>query len=135
MKLRVPGINVQWPWSELLVSKKKRIETRRYPLPDRLKGQWIAIIETPGRTGKKAGIDRARVIGLIKFNRCKQYLSLTEWLKDQQLHLVSEDDPLFAFKEDEPKYGWIVSDVRRIPAQPAPSPRGIVYSKPFDVIV
>lgn len=132
--MEVPGINIQWPWSRLLLDGKKTIETRAYPLPVRLRGKWIAIIETPGPNGKKmAAIDRAEVIGLIKFSGSKLYSSAVVWRSDFDRHLVNEDDPLYAFDSARPKYGWIVEDVLTVARQSPPKSRGIVYSRPFRV--
>lgn len=132
--IEVAGINIQWPWSRLLLEGKKTIETRGYPLPERLQGQWLAVIETPGPKGKKeAGIEKAQVIGLIKFSGSKQYLSAKSWQMDFRRHLVAKEDPLYAFDPSKPKYGWVVEHVLTTPRQSPPKSRGIVYSKPFRV--
>src|SRR4029450_4821616 len=45
----LPGINIQVPWAEAILSGQKVIETRFYPLPGKWVGQPLAVIETPGR--------------------------------------------------------------------------------------
>ena len=45
----LPGINIQAPWAEAIVSGRKVIETRFYPMPRKWVGQPLAIIETPGK--------------------------------------------------------------------------------------
>ena len=76
----IPGVNIQWPWSELLLTGKKSVETRSYPLPEKYLGQWLAVIETPGPHGKReAGIDKARITGKIMFSESFQYPTLSEW--------------------------------------------------------
>ena len=47
----LPGINIQAPWAEAIVSGRKLIETRFYPMPRKWIGQPLAIIETPGQAG------------------------------------------------------------------------------------
>lgn len=129
-KRSLQGINIQYPWSELLVSGKKKIETRTYPLPKKFIDVELAVIETPGKLGKKNGITSARIIGTITFIESKKYKSKKDWKRDSALHLVSEDDPMFAFSSAKPKYGWIVKSVTRL-SRPSPPPtsRGIIFAK------
>lgn len=125
------GINIQWPWSELLASGQKSIETRSYPIPKRLKGVELAIIETPGKRGKEeAGFDKARIIGTITFSESKEYRSRKSWQSDMDKHLVQLDDPQFSFVLGRPKYGWIVERVQKLyrPVEP-PAKRGIIFAK------
>lgn len=124
----LPGINVQTPWARLLLDGKKSIETRTYPLPTKYLRQDFWLIETPGRLGKF----KARVIGVIKFSAFRTYKSASEFNGDIDLHLVSPSDPNYAWREGVPKYGWIVENVHEVQAFDAPTPRGIVYSRPFD---
>lgn len=126
----LPGINIQWPWSSLLVSGEKTVETRSYPLPTKYIGKQLAIIETPGPHGKRdAGIDSARIIGVIVFSGSKKYSSKATWKKDHSKHLVAEDDPLFAFDSKKEKWGWVVESVRKLDHPlPAPEKRGIVFA-------
>lgn len=129
-KRNMPGINIQYPWSELLLSGKKKIETRSYPLPKKFVGVEMAIIETPGKLGKKNGIKKARIIGTIKFADSKQYATKAEWKRDHALHLVNEHDPMYAFNQTKPKFGWIVASVSRLRSPlPPPASRGIVFAK------
>ena len=127
---KIRGLNIQWPWSEELILGRKTIETRSYPLSEEYMDMEIAVIETPGKKGKKeAGITKARIIGIIKFSGCKQYKSLSEWKKDKSKHLVSLSDPDYAFHSDKPRWGWIVSSITRFPEPlPAPTKKGIVWA-------
>jgi len=124
------GINIQWPWSELLLSTEKTIETRSYPLPEALRGVPLALIETPGPRGRKeAGILTARITGVITFRESKEYLSKSSWEKDFKNHRVDPKDPNFRFKAGKRKFGWIVESVERLAAPvPPPQKRGIVYA-------
>ena len=131
MSKTIPGINIQWPWSELLISGKKTIETRSYPIPKKHIGNELAVIETPGPKGKKlAGITKARIIGVIVFKECYQYKSQSHWAKENDLHLMSQDDLLYGYKTNKEKWAWVVESYKPIkPHKPAPSPRGIVFAK------
>ena len=135
MKKLMPGINIQWPWSELLLEGKKTIETRSYPLPKRLENVEMAIIETPGPKGKsKAGIKSARVIGTITFRTSKQYTSQKAWLADQKKHLVNPNDPQFKYTANKEKWAWYVNKITILPKPIAPpKKRGIIYARPFSL--
>ena len=45
------GLNVQAPWTGLLISGEKSVETRSYPLPKKYVGEKLALVETPGKSG------------------------------------------------------------------------------------
>lgn len=131
MKKKIPGLNIQWPWSQLLLSGKKTIETRTYPLPKKYENVELAIIETPGPDGKKkAGILKARIIGTIVFENSFQYLCEKDWQKDKDKHLVKLDDKDFSWqKKDSNIWGWNVKSVTSFKRLiPAPIKRGIVFA-------
>ena len=125
---KIPGINIQTPWARLLLSKKKQIETRTYPLPIKYLGQDLWLIETPGRLGKF----KARVIGVIRFSGYKHYKSKAEFYEDCDLHLIQPGNHDYAWRSGVMKYGWVVESVREVDEFVAPSPRGIVYAGPFE---
>lgn len=125
------GINIQWPWSELLLAGKKTIETRTYPLPKKYERVELALIETPGPRGKKeAGIEKARIKGTIVFGKCFQYKSEGEWCKDASRHRVNAEDVQYSWKKrDHIVWGWEVLKVRRLRKQASPpKKRGIVFA-------
>lgn len=126
--MKLPGLNIQAPWARLLLDGQKIIETRTYPLPAKHVGQEFWLIETPGRLGKF----KARVIGVIQFSGSKKYSSAAEFNEDVDLHLVRPDDPNYAWRDGVAKCGWIVKSVRPVDTFTAPTPRGIVYARPFD---
>lgn len=123
--IELKGINIQWPWSEMLICGKKTIETRKYPLPEKLKNVPLAVIETPG----KRKDFKARIIGVIIFTDSKKYSNEKVWKADFDKHLVEPNDPQFKFKKEIPKYGWIVGSFHSLkkPITP-PKTRGIVYA-------
>jgi hypothetical protein len=127
---KIPGLNIQYPWSRLLLSGEKSIETRSYPIPGKFIGVEIAVIETPGRSGKKNGVAKAQIVGTITFVGSKRYESKQSWLKDHKKHLVDEKDPQYGFDPNRPKHGWVVGKVRtlRRPVAP-PLKRGIVFAR------
>ena len=125
------GINIQWPWSELLMNGDKVIETRRYPMPERLKGMELAVIETPGPRGKKdAGILKARITGTIVFGETYQYKTKAHWRREFDKHRVPLDDDQYEYEAGDIIWAWTVTRVEKLdkPVQ-TPAKRGIVFAK------
>ena len=110
------GLNIQTPWSELLINEVKSVETRSYPLPEKYVGEELALIETPGRYGRF----KARIIGTITFSHSFKYPDQKAWQDDYNRHCVAVDDPIYNWKDDKPKYGWVVSKVTK-------------FDKPLDI--
>ena len=124
--IELRGLNIQWPWSELLLTGKKTIETRNYPLPEWLKNQPVAIIETPGKKRKDF---KARIVGVIVFNDCKEYTTQKSWNADYSKHLVDPDDLQFKFVTGLRKCGWIVGKYCLLKKTTSPPiSRGMVYA-------
>lgn len=110
------GINIQYPWSELLINGVKSVETRTYHLSEKYMGETLALIETPGRYGRF----KARIIGTITFSHSFKYPDQKAWQDDYNRHCVAVDDPIYNWKDDKPKYGWVVSKVTK-------------FEKPLDI--
>jgi hypothetical protein len=124
--LKIPGLNIQAPWSELIVSLQKVVETRGYPLPEKFKGKPIAVIETPGRN---KSLGKAKIIGVVVFSESFKYENRNQWLKDFDRHVVNQDDPIFKFIENKPKHGWVVECAFRLESPvPPPKKRGIIFA-------
>ena len=130
MPENIPGVNIQWPWSSLIVSGQKTVETRSYKLPEKYIGKKLAIIETPGPRGKKeAGISKARIIGTVVFSGSFLYRTRAEWVADFDRHCVEIGNHQFEFDKNHEKWGWIVAEVVSFKNQkPAPVKRGIVFA-------
>ena len=124
-ELVIAGINIQSPWAELLLEGKKTIETRAYALPPKYWGKDLALIRTPGSSKEL----RSEIIGIIRFESCFKYSSKDEWTSDLKKHLVPIDHPQFKFLISKPKFGWKVTQVKRLRrAIIPPKPRGIVFA-------
>lgn len=126
----IPGINVQWPWSQFIANGTKVIETRSYDIPEKYRGIELALIETPGPNGKKRfGIESARIIGIVIFEETFQYKSMATWNLDRRKHLVQADDPVFSFQLKKPKWAWKIKSYipLKTPVE-APKKRGIVFA-------
>ena len=127
MAVRLPGINIQQPWSQLLLDGEKKVETRTYPLPERYCNRPMWLVETPGPDRTK----RAMVVGVIVFAGSKEYLSRRFFRDDFDQHLVPEDHPLFGYRAERRKFGWMVSAKMRVDAFDPGVRRGIIYTSPF----
>lgn len=117
------GLNIQFPISREILSGRKTVETRTYPLPKSYIGKILLLIETPGKNGKF----KARIVGKICFSNCFLYSSKAAFYRDSYKHLVTPDSP-WAWT-DKPKWGWIIESVERL-SKPVPAGRiGIKYTK------
>jgi hypothetical protein len=125
------GINIQTPWSELLINGLKTVETRTYHLPHKYIGEELALIETPGRYGRF----KARIIGTITFSHSFKYPDLKAWQDDHNRHCVAIDDPIYNWKDDKPKYGWVVCSVNKFD-EPLDivGKRGIIFTSNLNTI-
>jgi len=120
------GLNIQIPWSTLLINGEKSVETRSYPLPEKYEGVELALIETPGKYGQF----KSRIIGTITFSHSFQYPDKQSWVDDYNRHKVEELDEFYSWNPDKPKYGWVVSDIKKFDEpMSAPKRKGIVFTK------
>lgn len=116
-----PGINIQWPISELILSGEKTVETRTYPIPEKYLNQEMVLIETPGPKGEF----KARARAIIKFTDCFQYRNKKEFYADFERHRVSKDST-WAWL-DKSKWGWEVHFIKDTPRREVRK-KGIVYT-------
>lgn len=123
------GINIQFPISTLILEGTKTVETRVYPLPERLIGKELAIVETPGPTGKF----KSRIVGIIVFGQSNRYKSAKDFYLDHGRHRVTKDSP-WAWDAKKKKWAWpiikVVKFKKEIPLTKRP---GIIYSKDLEV--
>lgn len=134
MKRVIPGINIQWPITRLILEGKKVIETRKYPLPEKYKNVELAIIETPGPQGRKAGMQKAQIVGTIIFEDSFEYKSKAEFDRDIKRHFVEPDHPQFKFQKGVKKFGWIIKSVKVLKSpKPGPRKKGIVFASQCEI--
>jgi hypothetical protein len=130
--ITLPGLNIQAPWAQALISGRKVIETRFYPMPSKWIDQPLAIIETPGKTGRF----KRRIAGLIAFAPSWRYAGPDAFARDHRKHLVDPEDPIFGWKSDvRPKWAWPVVWVEAYEQALPPEFRaGIRYSRAVDIL-
>lgn len=103
------GLNIQIPWSRLLINGDKSVETRSYALPKKYEGVELALIETPGKYGKF----QSQIIGTIIFSHSFQYPDKNAWIDDYNRHKVEEGDEFCFWSDNKNKYGWVVSNITK----------------------
>ena len=128
----LPGINIQAPWAQAIVSGHKTIETRFYPMPRKWVGRPLAIIETPG----KARHFKRRIAGLVLFAQSWCYADKVAFARDRAGHLVDPDDPQFGWRaEGPPKWAWPVQWVEAYQQPLPPGFRaGIRYARAVEIL-
>lgn len=122
------GLELQKPFSTLLLSGAKTVETRSYPLPAALIGQRISILETQEGAAcisaladeVMAGDSAVRLIGTVTFSSCFAYASVAEFAADEARHLVPRDSP-YMWSKDRIVFAWVVGSAD-LYEQPAATP-------------
>ena len=124
LKLTLRGLNIQYPFSRLLMLGAKTVEARSYRLGHRNivnAGEDMFLIETPGPKHVRGAVVNdlavgeppihAQVVGTIAFSSSKPYIKLSEWTNDRHRHCIKE-----AGKHDWNgvglRYGWRVEKVQ-----------------------
>jgi hypothetical protein len=123
------AINIQWPWSQLIMSGKKTVELRKYPLPKKLINKPLLLIETPGPKGKKyAGIKRAKIIGIVVFECPIKYKNKNACISSVNDHLVHPS--ILEPRQNSEFWAWKVKKIKKIKKEYfAPSIRGQVFCR------
>ena len=120
------SINIQWPFTQLLIGKKKLKELRSFSLERRklAEGQLLWLAETQGKPNadRNAMIDecpigprpkRTQVVAVIRFGGCRRYRNRGEFLDDRPIHCAKEGG-IYDWgpaDEDGEHWAWEVSGV------------------------
>ena len=141
-ELSLRGINIQYPFSRLILSGVKTVEVRTYRLGDRNLGganEDLFLIETPGsRNLKGALLDRrypigpppsvAQVIGIVRFSSSEQYANkptsryqwhMPSWNKHRSKHRIKEGGH-YDWNRKDAMYAWYVDNVQPF-SEPVPA--------------
>lgn len=115
------ALEVQQPWSRLLLDRKKTVEARAYPLPKALLGRRICLLESSERDSTQSGLlDRFQtnaIVGFVVFSEVRVYNSQEEFRSEEASHLVPETSP-FGWREGTDRlYGWKVQSVESVVAE------------------
>lgn len=114
------GLEVQRPWSQMILTGTKSVETRTYPLPATLVGRAIYVLETEENLAGTscladrvdAGDPSVQLVGTVTFGSCVAYASKDEWLADEARHCVPPDSS-YGWSRERIIYGWRVASFTR----------------------
>ena len=133
--LSMPGLNVNWPFSQLILAGVKTVEARSYPLGRRNMAQpdvemWL--VEAPpasdaisqgwlfaGDLAVALRPQRCQIVGTVTFSHSDEYGSLQAFRADRKIHRIAAGGQ-YDWDGTGKRYAWRVSAVRRL-AQPARS--------------
>ena len=136
--VKLPAINIHWPFSQLILAGVKTIEARSYDLgymniAHANVEMWL--VETAGKANAMSkgwvhtGEDRstwvvaprpkiAQIVGTVTFSHSKKYEALEAFIADRENHRIAKDG-YYEWKGIRETYAWHVSGVRRL-AHPVP---------------
>ena len=136
--LSLPGLNINWPFSQLILAGVKTVEVRSYALGYRNIAQpdvemWL--VETPANAnaiskgwvlaGGAAMAPRpkdAQIVGTVTFSRSEEYERPAAFRADKENHRIAKGGS-FDWGGEGERHAWRVSAVRRL-ARPVPQPGG-----------
>ena len=144
------GLNIQWPFSQLILLGYKKVEARTYPLGYMsigMAGQEMWIVETPGPSASasvSALVDgayiaarpaAARIVGTVVFSHSEQYAGRDAFCGDRRAHRIRPGAPTHDWSGDGEMHAWHVASVRKLAVAPPAGSKGMTGFGPrsFDV--
>ena len=143
----LPGLNINWPFSQLILAGVKTAEARSYDLGHHNIAHphvemWL--VETPGdpqALAKGMALDgdariaprpqHAQIVGTLTFSRADRYESLESFRSERECHRIGQGGK-YDWHGEGDMYAWRVSGTRRL-VQPVPQPgrKGVTgFAKP-----
>jgi hypothetical protein len=125
-RLTLRGLNIQYPFSQLILEGHKTIEARRYSLGHRKianPGEELFLIETPQKcagaacTGDAAlgpEPQEASVVGTIEFSHSTEYSEREEFRSDADKHCVREGAKGYDWSGEGEMHAWHIASTRRV---------------------
>jgi hypothetical protein len=130
-RINLPAINIQFPFSQLIINGHKSIETRNYDIPSKYLNQKLLLIETPGPNRRC----KAKIVGIIQFTESFRYKTLKQYHGDCKHHMVDKVSPYY-WKGRESKFGWKVKVIRSFKRPfDAPKSKGISWTRNVSLLV
>ena len=150
--LNLPGLNINWPFSQLILAGVKTVEVRSYALGYRNIAQpdvemWL--VETPGIANaiSKGGVlvggvavaprpKDAQIVGAVTFSHSVEYETPAAFRADSENHRIAKGGS-YDWDGKAERHAWRVSAVRRL-ARPVPQPgakgtTGFTKKRPYTV--
>lgn len=124
-RLALRGLNIQWPFSQLILAGIKTAEVRGYTLghrnPNVLPGEEVWLIETKGTSeapgnavGDRACFgerpQKARIVGTVTFSHAERYADVTAFRADVSNHCICEGGDKDWDGSGE-RYAWRIASV------------------------
>ena len=118
------GLNIQYPFSQLILAKLKDTEVRDYALGHRNianPDEEMFLIETPPKNQASAAVDhidlgppprQAQVVGTVSFSKSEQYKKKAAWNLDRRRHRIKRGSALDWQQSQGDKYAWRIGQVR-----------------------
>ncbi len=136
-KLTLRGLNIQWPFSQLILTGAKPAEVRTYALDEEHKhiarpGEELWLIETPGPASdananalvEDAVIGprpkKAQIVGTTAFSHSARYADLSAFHADFASHRIREGGEK-DWTDEKERHAWRVAAARSL-VQPIPAP-------------
>ena len=119
------GLNIQYPFSQLILAKLKDTEVRDYALGHRSianPDEEMFLIETPPKNQASAAVDhidlgppprQAQVVGTVSFSKSEQYNKQAAWNQDRRRHRIKQGSALDWREGHGDKHAWRIGQVRR----------------------
>ena len=124
-QLTMRGLNIQYPFSRLIMLGAKTIEARTYALGHRSiahAGEEMFLIETLGSKRSKPAVvgdlsigappDHAQVMGTVSFRSSSKYTCLSAWRNDRLKHRIQEGSK-YDWNGTGEMHAWGVGKVQR----------------------
>ena len=128
--LSLPTLNIQWPFSQLILAGVKDTEVRRYALGYRgitLANQEYWIVETPAnrltRSASSVAVigdavigprpESAQIVGVVSFSHDEEYSSTVTFRGDEARHRIRALSH-FDRNDQKKRFAWRVSSRRRL---------------------
>ena len=152
-KLSLRGLNIQWPFSQLILAGAKKTEVRSHVLGDKphiaRSGEVMWLIETPGPSAnantnavaEDVAIGprphKAQIVGTTTFSHSEQYANLIDFRADATQHCIREGGEK-DWTDSKHRHAWRIGAVRSL-AKPIPAPEdksmtGLATPRTFEVV-
>jgi hypothetical protein len=152
-RLSLRGLNIQWPFSQLILAGAKRIEVRSHALGDKphiaTLGEEMWLIETPGPSANAnanamaEGVaigprpKKAQIVGTATFSNSEQYGDVLAFHADAVNHCIREGGEK-DWTDDKDCHAWRIAGSRSI-TKPIPAPEdktmtGLPTPRSFNVV-
>ena len=118
------GLNIQYPFSQLILAKLKDTEVRDYALGHRNianPDEEMFLIETPPKNQASAAVDhidlgppprRAQIVGTVSFSKSEKYKTKAAWNGDRRRHCIGRGSLLDWQGGKGERHAWRIGQVR-----------------------